>query len=59
MVPLIEKSEQSEKIAYFTDMPSAHRFPQQLYDNAQTSPVEAISEKTLSEKQSESSPPRS
>jgi hypothetical protein len=59
MAPLIEKSQQSEKIAYFSDMPSAHRFPQQLYDNAQTSPVEAVSEETLSEKQNESSPPRS
>ena len=59
MAPLIEKSEQSEKTAYFTDMPSAHRFPQQLYNNSQTLPIEAISEETLSEKQSESSPPRS
>lgn len=68
LTQLIEKSEKSDKIAYSTDMQAAHRFPQQIYDNAQTTLVETVSvetkteEKTvssesISEKQSESSPP--
>lgn len=53
MAELIKKANESERIGYFTDLPSAHRFPQQIYDSAKTVPMEPISEK-----QSESEPPR-